>query len=154
MVMILTENCTKVKNASSISFIFRIKDVSLIRNQRDTGHHFTEELLAQAMCQAEATKYNLNGRVYAVGRQCPNPWPRQNDNCKSICESPQLHVQDSQTAKDKWNCIGAYHVYYHRPPTMKHGQRNNARLGLKSKEEDCTEERCGPNYCCCYAAYE
>jgi hypothetical protein len=52
----------------------QVENGSQIRGKRDTGNHFTEEILAQAMCQAHATETNLYGRVYAVGRQCPHPW--------------------------------------------------------------------------------
>ena len=124
-----------------------------MRNRRDTGHHFTEEILAQAMCQSYADQASLNGRVYAVGRKCPSPWPSTGDTCVSICESVYLHVQDSQTAHDTWSCISAYHVYYNRPATDGNGERNTARLGLKSKKERCNSPRCGPNFCCCYATY-
>ena len=132
--------------------ILQLENDSLIRGRRDTGHHFTEEIIAQSICQAHATQSNLYGRVYAVGRQCPSPWYRQIDDCRTVCVSPNLHVQDSQTAHDIWSCIGAYHVYNSRPATTTNGQRNTARLGLKSKQEGCTYRGCGPNYCCCYAA--
>ena len=104
------------------------------------------------MCQAQATQRNLYGRVYAVGRKCPNPWYTQNDNCASICESPFVHIQDDQTAHDNWSCIAAYHVYNSRPVTTRNGQRNTAKLGLKSTREGCAYGGCGPNFCCCYAA--
>jgi hypothetical protein len=111
------------------------------------------EILAQAMCQAHATQSYLYGRVYAVGRKCPNPWYTRNDNCRSICESPYLRVQDSHTAHDTWSCIAAYHIFVYRPATTTTGQRNTAKLGLKSSKANCTYRHCGPNYCCCYAAH-
>lgn len=120
---------------------------SLVREERDAGHHFTEEILAQTMCQAHATQRNLYGIVYAVGRRCDRQY-----TCSSICASPYIHVQDSQTAHLSWSCISAYHVYNDRPATSKSGDRQNARLGLKSKGEKCDYAGCGPNYCCCYAA--
>ena len=121
---------------------------SLVRNHKDTGDHFTEEIIAQAICQAYASERNLNGRVYAVGRRC-HP---DTHACNSICASPYLHVQDSQTVHYTWSCINAYHVYGNRLATS-YGRRNNAVLGLKSKGERCDIRPCGPNYCCCYAAY-
>ena len=66
----------------------------------------------------------LGGNVHIHGIQ-------KNDDCRSICESPYLHVQDSHTAHDNWSCIGAYHVFLYRPATTTNGQRNTARLGLK-----------------------
>ena len=123
----------------------------LVQHPRDTGHHFTQEILAQAMCQSYADQTGLRRRVYAVGRNCPIPWSATGDTCDSICESVYLHVQDPQTAHDTWSCIQGYHVYYHRPATTTDGQRNTARLGLKSKKEPCNNAGCGPNFCCCYA---
>ena len=79
-------------------------------NRRDTGQHFTEEILAQAMCQSYADQTGRWGRVYAVGRKCPSPWPASGDTCNSICGNNYLHVQDSQTADETWSCISAYHV--------------------------------------------
>ena len=75
----------------------------------------------------------------------------QNDDCSSICKSPYLRVQDSQTAHGTWSCIIAYHVYPSRPATTRNGQRNTARIGLKSKQEGCAYGGSGPNFCCCYA---
>ena len=125
---------------------------NLVRNRRSIGIHSTEELLAQSVCQAYASQRNLYGRVYAVGRRCPDPWYNQLDTCTTICASPYLHVQDSQTARGTWSCINAYHIYSNRPATTSHGQQNNAKLGLKSKQEGCNTATCGPNYCCCYAS--
>ena len=120
------------------------------RNRRGTGHHFTEEILAQAICQSYANEKNLLGVVYAVGRRCP-PWPNDGDSCKAICESVYLHVQDSATAHSTWSCVNAMHIYHYRPATTTNGQRNTGSLGLKSTYASCTYSKCGPNYCCCYA---
>ncbi len=132
----------------------QVENDSLTRDKRDTGIHFTEEILAQAMCQAQANERNLYGRVYAVGRQCPDLWYTELDDCKSICENSLLHAQDHQTVDDTWSCIGAYRVYLNRPATTTNGQQNTAKLGLKSKQEGCADQHCGPNYCCCYAQPE
>ena len=94
--------------------------------------HFTEEIIAQAACQAHATDHGQFGRVYAVGKQCG-----QSYTCDNICASSSLHAQDSQTVGDRWSCIAAFHVYYGRPSTTKNGQPNTAKLGLKSKLERC-----------------
>ena len=128
-----------------------VEDAVLTRNRRATGPHITEELLAQAMCQSAADQTGRWGRVYAVGRRCPSPWPTAGDTCTSICGSVYLHVQDAQTAHGLWSCINAYHVYYSRPATNLNGEITTATLGLKSKQEGCDQRLCGPNYCCCYA---
>ena len=141
------------KQLIELSFSFQVGgeiDTLAERDRRSTDDHFTEEILAQAMCQAYAFQKDLRGRVYAVGRQCPST-----SNCRTICESPYLHVQDGQTAHSTWSCIKAFHVYYGRPTTNKSGQQSNAVLGLKSlsfgADDYCDETRCGPNFCCCFA---
>ena len=105
-------------------------DDSQIQN---TGNHFTEEIIAQAACEAHATRRDQFGRVYAVGKKCSRSY-----TCANICASSSLHAQDSQTVNHKWSCIAAFHVYYGRPSTTKNGEPNTAKLGLKSKLESCT----------------
>lgn len=121
-------------------------DYSLIQ---DTGVHFTEEIIAQASCQALATQRSLSGRVYAVGKKCGT----SNNPCTDICTSPSLHAQDSQTVSHEWSCIGGFHVYFDRPRTTRYGLQNTAVLGLKSIEGTCAHGGCGPNFCCCIAEY-
>ena len=133
-----------------LSLQFQSENDALIRQGRSTGHHYTEEILAQAMCQAHANQRGHNGRVYAVGRYCP-PWPSNGDTCAAICTSRSLRYQDFHTFADTWSCIGAYHVHYYRPATKWDGQPNTATLGLKSRREGCTYRKCGPNFCCCHA---
>ena len=123
---------------------------TLICQGRSTGNHYTEELLAQAMCQAYADQKGHYGRVYAVGRYCP-PWPSNGNTCATICTRPSLHHQDFHTFTDAWSCISAYHIHYDRPATKKDGWPSTATLGLKSKREGCTYRKCGPNSCCCHA---
>ena len=118
-------------------------DDSLIQ---DTSDHFPEEIIAQAACQAYATQHDLSGRVYAVGKKCGSII-----TCTSICESPTLHAQDSQTVDHEWSCIAGFHVYFNRPKTTRYGQPNTAVLGLKSVIGTCTFQGCGPNFCCCIA---
>ena len=117
---------------------------------KDTSSHYTEELLAQALCQSVAVQRNLSGiyMVYAVGKYCS--WPQDSDDCDLICGHNTLHT-DSQTAQSRWFCIGAFHVYYSRPATRKDGRINTATLGLKSARSRCNDPGCGPNFCCCIA---
>ena len=116
------------------------------RGLRQTTSFSTEEILAQALCQASTIGRGVK-RVYAVGRSCDAIC----GNCNYICSSQQLHNQDSQTASHRWSCISAFHVYYWRPTTSKDGNFNTARLGLKTLRESCMTSSCGPNFCCCVA---
>ena len=116
------------------------------RDRRQSTSYSTEEILAQALCQASTTKY---GRVYAVGRSCT----RSAGNCQHICSSPQLLNQDTQLARAHLSCIGAFHVYYSRPTTVRNGISSTARLGLKTLRETCLYSGCGPNFCCCIETY-
>ena len=61
-------------------------DDSQIQN---TGNHFTEEIIAQAACEAHATRRDQFGRVYAVGKKCSRSY-----TCANICASSSLHAQD------------------------------------------------------------
>ena len=112
-----------------------------MRNRRDIGQHFTDKLLAQAMCQYYTDQTGLQGRVYAVGRRCPTSWSASGDTCNSICRSVYSHVQDSQTADTTWGRISAYHD---RQPTNANGETTTAMFGQKS--EGYTEALCGPNF--------
>ena len=116
------------------------------RGRRQTTSYSTEEILAQALCQASTMGRGVK-RVYAVGKSCGS----SSGNCHYICSSQQLHNQDTQTARHRWSCISAFHVYYGRPTTSKNGNFNTARLGLKTLRESCAESGCGPNFCCCIA---
>lgn len=116
------------------------------RDRRQSTSYSTEEILAQAVCQASTTGTQYE-RVYAVGRSCT----ASTGNCDYICSSTQLHSQDPQTANHRWSCISAFHVYYRRPATIKNGNFNTARLGLKTTRRSCTTSNCGPNFCCCVA---
>lgn len=118
-----------------------------------TATHTTEEILAQAMCQSIAVSKYIAGRPYAVGRQCPRPYPKEGPTCEEICASDQLHQQDSQTSSHTWVAAGAFHVYVNRPATNPDGTPTTAKLGLKSLWNFGFENfpKCGPNYCCCVA---
>ena len=67
----------------SLQIHFQYENDTLIRQGRSTGNHYTEELLAQAMCQAYADQKGHYGRVYAVGRYCP-PSPSNGDTVGGI----------------------------------------------------------------------
>ena len=115
------------------------------RDVRSTSHS-DEEILAQASCQATASRLNNFGRVYAVGRECSSTA----GSCDEICLSPELTSQDPQTAGDVWSTIGAFHIYLDRPSTT-FGTVGTAMQGLKSKGNSIYKNRCGPNFCCCLA---
>ena len=112
------------------------------RDRRQSTSYSTEEILAQVVCQASTTK---RGRVYAVGRSCT----QSAGNCHHICSSPRLLTQDTQLATAHLSCIGAFHVYYSRPTTVRNGISSTARLGLKTVRSGCSVSTCGPNFCCC-----
>lgn len=116
------------------------------RDRRQSTSYSTEEILAQALCQASTT--NLR-RVYAVARSCT----KSAGNCHHICSSPRLLNQDHQLANAHLSCIAAFHVYYSRPSTLKNATSNTARLGLKTLRTSCLESACGPNFCCCIETY-
>lgn len=92
---------------------------------------------------------NLSGWVFAVEQVCSG---QGSDNCKVICTSPYLHVQDEQTAYANWKTFGAYHVYKGRPSSTP-GTRNAPKIGFKVWPQLTHDELCGPNYCCCHANY-
>ena len=117
------------------------------RDRRQSTSYSTEEILAQALCQASTTK--LYERVYAVGRSCT----RSAGNCQHICSTPRLLNQDTQLARAHLSCISAFHVYYSRPTTVRNGISSTARLGLKTVRSSCLRSSCGPNYCCCIETY-
>ena len=133
---------------SSLLLQLQKNSVTKVRGRRDTSGHYTEELLAQAMCQSVAVQRNLWGRVYAVGKYCA--WPHHSANCNLICGHHTLHT-DTQTTQSRWSCIGAFQVYYSRPATRKDGRINTATLGLKSGRSSCNNPSCGPNFCNCIA---
>ena len=110
--------------------------------------HSEEELLAQVMCQFSASTEGI-GRVYAVGRACNG----RSKTCNEICKDSRLTTQDPQTKRDTWFCVGAYHVYRHRPTTNLNGDVGSAKLGLKSAKTICDTRHCGPNFCCCFARH-
>ena len=113
------------------------------RDHCQSTSYSTEEILAQALCQASTTKHGI---VYAVGRNCT----RSAGNCQHICSRPQLLNRDHQLARAHLSCIGAFHVYHRRPTTLRNGMANTARLGLKTyRDVNCLQSSCGPNFCCC-----
>ncbi|XP_065900513.1 uncharacterized protein [Dysidea avara] len=109
------------------------------------GHHQLEDVIGQASCAAYMS-HDPTGFVYAVRRVCSNNSP----TCTDVCNNPQLHAQDPETAKrTTWKCIGATHVYLNRPAT---GDGTTPTLGLKDYYygyANCNLKYCGPNYCCC-----
>ena len=112
------------------------------RDRRQSTSYSTEEILAQALCQASTTGLR---RVYAVARSCT----KSAGNCHHICSSPHLPSQDYQLAKAHLSCFAAFHVYYNRPSTLKNATSSTARLGLKTIRTSCLYSTCGPNFCCC-----
>lgn len=119
------------------------------RERSDTSGHYTEEILAQSMCQSLAVSPDKAWeRVFAVGKYCS--YPHFSADCNHICVYPTLHT-DHRTVNSRWSCIGAFHVYYGRPATRQDGNINTATLGLKSARQSCDDAGCGPNFCCCAA---
>ena len=91
---------------------------------------------------------NLYGWTYAIQRVCSS----STHTCEEICSSVFLHVQDQQTAHSTWSCLGALHVYKHRPSSSP-STLNQPSIGLKVYWDPtyCNNRDCGPNYCCCLA---
>ena len=112
-----------------------------------TVSHDEYEVIAQADCASMAISRELDGWTFAVKRLCTS----NGDSCESICESPALRQQDSQTSAREWSSIGAFHVYLDRPFTSQ-GNTCAPHMGLKVLQRASFETytNCGPNFCCCY----
>ena len=116
--------------------------------QGQQGGFTTEETVAQAICHSAVLEEGYTSFwTYAVGRLCH--WPTHTDTCTSICQSANLHAQDTQTVNGKWECVTGVHVYSGRKATFTNGDTKTATLGLKTYQDNCDQPSCGPNFCCC-----
>ena len=114
--------------------------------------HNEYETTAQSVCTSMAVNRNRSGWTYAVQRQCQGS--HSTDTCVQVCASQILHKQDSQTKDQPWSTLGAIHVYADRPSSSP-GNAENPQIGLKVfwSEKYHQWSTCGPNYCCCFAAF-
>ena len=126
-----------------------IHDHTIEQRSVNTNHD-EYEVLAQSICTGKAIAMGQNGWIYAVRRLCYNF--KNTKTCRQVCSNPYLRWMDRQTMRQKWTCIGAFHVYSPRPSSAP-STADKPSMGFKVlwNEKQDTDPRCGPNFCCCMA---
>ena len=120
--------------------------------QLNPNVHSEYETIAQSVCTSMAIKGGHQGWTFAVRRKCDSI----TKPCDVLCGLEALHNLETypEPSKSKWTCLGAVHVYKSRPVSQPSTTKNPS-IGFKVYWSNSyhTGQHCGPNYCCCVAAY-